>query len=180
MRFTRELEESVLTNLAYRPDSHLVFAPGDYRADGRIMVYRDNLGTTIQHRLYRQLVGPIPRGKYLTRTCTETRCVNPHHYRLTSTTRARPATCPNGHPYTSDNTLPTGRARCRICKENRLARHRKTGRKAGYCKRGHRLTKQNSYLYVDRMGREHRRCKICHLERVRTARTGRRNGENNE
>lgn len=180
MRFTQQLEAEVLEALARAPDMHLRFQPEDYRPDGTIMVYRDNLAETLHRRLYKEVVGDIPRGMYLKKSCTVTRCVNPHHYRLEKASRARHATCPNGHPYTPENTLPTGRLRCRTCRDERLEKSRKTKRRKGVCVNGHPITGDNVYEYTDVSGRVHRRCRQCHLERVRKARTGKAetNGEN--
>lgn len=183
MRYSDELEKSVLRAITASPTSDIVFAEEDYRADGHIMVYRDNLSEMLHRRLYRLIVGKIPSGMYLTRTCSSTRCVNPHHYRLTRYARALPDTCPNGHRYTPANTRSTGHARCRTCYENRLARRRKGTLRKGYCKNGHQLTADNVYVSSDADGRQHRRCKTCHLERVRALRAGRKNtttGENND
>lgn len=175
MRYTTDLENTLVATIGEHPASHIVFDPEDYRADGRIMIYRDNLGQTLQVRLFTILIGTVPRGWYLRRTCPDARCVNPHHFSLTKTTRARPEFCPNGHRYTPANTLPDGRARCRSCYEARLARRRKTGRKFGYCRNGHELTEDNVYTFTDVRGRVHRRCKTCHLERVRAKRIGSHN-----
>lgn len=159
---------------------HLRFQPEDYRADGTIMVYRDNLAQTLHRRLYKEIIGDIPRGMYLRKSCTTERCVNPHHYRLEKASRARHAACIHGHPYTPENTLPGGRLRCRKCREERLEKSRKTARRKGVCVNGHKLTDDNVYTYTDVRGRVHRRCKHCHLERVRKSRAGssKTNGDN--
>jgi hypothetical protein len=167
--YSKKLEADVLTALARAPDAHLRFQPDDYRPDGTIIVYRDNLSETLHRRLYRQVIGPVPSGLYLKKFCNTDRCLNPHHYRLEKASRPPRATCPNGHPYTKANLLE-GRNKCRTCKENRLAKRRKGVQRKDYCKQGHKLTPSNVYRWKDVRGRAHRRCKTCHLERVRAAR----------
>jgi hypothetical protein len=172
MRYTANLEASVLQALARAPDAHLRFQPGDYRPDGTIVVYRGDVKDTLHRRLYKLQIGPIPRGRSLTRICPLQGCVNPHHHRLVQATHPPRESCPNGHPYTKANTLK-GRIKCRACRDARAERRKASStRRAGYCKHNHKLTKSNVYRWVDVSGREHRRCKTCHLERIRNKRAG--------
>lgn len=82
------------------------------------------------HRLiYEVLVGPIPDGYHLHHLCHNTLCCNPEHLEPvtskehlfrgnTITVRNINAThCPQGHPYSLENTYydPTGGRRCRLC-----------------------------------------------------------------
>lgn len=92
--------------------------------------------------IYELLVGPVPDGLHLDHTChnrdplcpgkecKHRLCVNPDHLEpVTQSENVRRAafsraTCPNGHPYTPENTRidrKTGGRRCRTC-HNRKAR----------------------------------------------------------
>jgi hypothetical protein len=115
------------------------------------------------HRLtYTLLIGPIPAGQTLDhlchnadhscpggRTCPHRACVNPSHMepvragenqrrgRGPANTKRRHAAvthCPQGHPYTLENTLlwrsgKWTKRRCKTCESQRIARRRTTGRK---------------------------------------------------
>ena len=82
------------------------------------------------HRLvYAALIGPIPEGLTLDHLCRNHDCCNPGHcepvtnkeniLRGTCPTavNARKTHCPQGHPYSEENTQvgPTGWRYCRIC-----------------------------------------------------------------
>lgn len=90
--------------------------------------------TWLTHRLaYEVMVGPIPDGLVIDHLCRQRACVNPDHLepvtnrenllRGETLTAAEAATthCPQGHPYTPENTYlrpdrPMGRC-CRMCRQ---------------------------------------------------------------
>lgn len=91
---------------------------------------------------YLLLVGPIPEGLQLDHLCRTPRCVNPAHLepvtQLENTmrgesfavTNALKTHCPNGHPYSIENTLhsrTSGRI-CRICRRAREASYKRARR----------------------------------------------------
>jgi len=93
---------------------------GIFCADGR---------TVRAHRwLYERLRDPIPKGLEPDHLCRARACVNPDHLELvtrkinigrgeTGENQRRKTHCPQGHPYTEENTIrnrPTWR-RCKIC-----------------------------------------------------------------
>lgn len=174
MRFTQAREAEVIEFLRRYPDECLTI-PALERADGSIVIRRDGLEIRLHRYLWRVTGAgpPLTRWMWLLRTCSTPRCVNPRHYeKSTRPTRGRTATrCRNGHEYTPANTIATGPHRCRKCKEARDARRRRTDQRAGYCRKHHRLTKTNVYVWTDRNGVVHRRCRTCKLAAVRAARS---------
>lgn len=172
MRYTAARDAEVREYLRRHPQECLTI-PSLERADGSIIIRRDGLEMRLHRYLARELLGlRLTRWMWLLPTCDTRGCINPRHYeKSTRPKRGRTATkCRNGHEYTPQNTIADGPLRCRACKEARLARARKTGRRKGYCLHGHRLTKKNTYTWTDPQGRVHRRCRTCKLDAVRTAR----------
>lgn len=96
----------------------------------------------IHRYIYTQVHGPIPDGLEIDHLCRATRCVNPAHLEavtpLENTARshgnASKTECPQGHPYTPDNTYNGSANRkhrlCRICTLERQADWRR--RHPGY------------------------------------------------
>lgn len=173
MRFSRSLEAEVIASIEKDQDICVVFPKAMYKADGSIPVHRDNISMLMHRYLYLILLGELDRKLFLLPNCPTEGCMNPFHRRLATMpygTRSRKA-CPNGHPYTDDNSLQ-GRDRCKICRDARLARRRSSGTypRATTCKQGHALTAKNVYTNVDKAGRTHRRCRRCTLDRTRAAR----------
>jgi hypothetical protein len=130
MRFTRALEEQIVEAITTNPEDHIVLPSEMYRPDGLILIHRDNLSYAIHRYLYGKLVRPLKRGEYLLPRCKVRGCINPlePHRKLSNSPhpgQAANRTCPNGHEYTRENTLPASeRNRCRQCKQERLARRR--------------------------------------------------------
>jgi hypothetical protein len=77
---------------------------------------------------YIETIGPIPDGLHLDHLCRITHCVNPYH--LEPVTQAENnrrqfavvTHCPQGHPYTPDNTYRFACTNSRVCKT--CAKHR--------------------------------------------------------
>jgi hypothetical protein len=77
------------------------------------------------HRFaYELLIGPIPLGLQLDHLCRNTGCVNPQHLEPVTGTEnlrrqgAAKSACPQGHPYTPENTYlrkVVGHRQCRTC-----------------------------------------------------------------
>jgi len=110
------------------------------------IAYRDELGygkvrwagrIQVAHRVaYELVVGPILEGLTLDHLCRNRGCVNPAHLEPVSlgenilrgntfqAVNAAKTSCPQGHPYDSENTYwhkatsryPSGRRECRICR----------------------------------------------------------------
>lgn len=89
----------------------------------------------VSHRFaYEQLVGPIPEGLQLDHLCRNRACVNPQHlepvtqqiniwrgFSIVTANRLK-THCPQGHPYTAENTYlhPKNNGRiCRACARER-------------------------------------------------------------
>ena len=84
----------------------------------------------LAHRwAYEHAVGPVPDGMQLDHLCRNRSCVNPDHLEPVTpaenqarAAKARITECPQGHPYTEENTLLSngGRhRRCRACTTER-------------------------------------------------------------
>lgn len=89
------------------------------------------------------LVGAVDDGYQIDHLCKNTLCVNPDHLEPVpprvnllrsgawSGVNARKTSCPNNHPYTSENTrVYRGKRHCRACNRDRLARRRKNLKEA--------------------------------------------------
>lgn len=83
--------------------------------------------TRSAHRwAYETFVGPVPPGLQLDHLCRVRRCVNPSHLEPVTAwennhrsplTNAAKTQCPQGHPYSPENTYvaPSNRRFCRTC-----------------------------------------------------------------
>jgi HNH endonuclease len=107
--------------------------PRDEHNYGRISVGYFQHGA---HRfVYQALVGPIPDGLQLDHLCRNPPCVNPAHLEpvtprenllrgdTIAAANAAKTHCPQGHPYSPENTrLASGKRRCRRCESAAGAR----------------------------------------------------------
>lgn len=92
---------------------------------------------------WEQVNGPVPEGLVLDHICENPPCVRVEHLRLAtqqenicrgvgaSAVNARKKSCPQGHPYSPDNTFIRSGARvCKKCSRARDARKRLAQRRA--------------------------------------------------
>lgn len=150
------------------------------------------------HRFaYEALVGAIPDGLVLDHEChnkdadcaggggcLHRRCVNPAHLRAVThrenslsgksvwAVNARKTHCPQGHPYSEENTIvhPVGRNTVRVCRICLAARSKGGGTMPRpvartHCHQGHAYSEENTY----RPPSGGRKCRAC--RRVRRRRT---------
>lgn len=94
-------------------------------------------GRTAHRQMWLTVVGPIDDGLHLDHLCRNRACVNPDHMEpVTPGTnirrgvgvggwKRRTTHCPQGHPYSEENTLVyKGMRSCRICKREQVRRWR--------------------------------------------------------
>ena len=98
--------------------------------------YHDNRRTLAHRWLYEETHGPVPEGLELDHLCRVRNCVNPDHLEAVthqvntlrgvgaSAKNATKTHCPQGHPYSPENTRTEsgGRRRCRTCAAAAMAR----------------------------------------------------------
>jgi hypothetical protein len=163
MRFPREMERQMMHTIISTPDAHVTVEPEAYRADGFVVIYRDNLAKLLHRYLHDRLISPVTRGAYLERTCHNERCVNPYHHRITKRSGKPRTHCPNRHRYTPKTTHVDrhGVRHCLTCRAEKNARRRKGTLARGVCAKGHKITPENDYPWTDRQGRVHHRCAKC-------------------
>lgn len=146
------------------------------------------------HRwLYCKLVGPVADDLVLDHLCRVRHCVNPDHLepvpngenvRRGDNANALKTHCPQGHAYTTANTLARVRTEgwasrhCRECENARRRRATEERRSANgldpytppaertHCPQGHPYDAANSSVSTE----GHRRCRACARERVRRSR----------
>lgn len=116
----------------------LIKGYGRFRTGGR-----GSLVVSAHRWAYEQEHGPIPEGFHLHHTCGERACVNPDHLELLSASE-------HTHRH-------RGKAVERIKKLPRT-----------HCRRGHEMTPENTYTWMDRKtDRMQRRCRTCEVLRYR-------------
>jgi len=164
--------DEILATLRDDPDICLVFNERITRQRRAVVFRQGGRLWRMPRWLYAQLHGEEPPG-YLVNDwpCRTIGCQNPNHHRLTTRPGepGRPKDrCPRGHAYTPGNirTTKTG-PKCRRCNDARLAKRRITDRRAGWCGAGHRLTDRTAYVWTDKDGHPHRRCRRCARRNMR-------------
>lgn len=126
------------------------------------------------HRFsYEHFHAIIPDGYVVDHKCRVSACVNPNHLQaITVHENSRKDNpnihkthCPQGHPYTKENTLGTKRRsrQCKTCarERQRIKQNWQGGphnRDKTHCKHGHEFTSENTYVRPDRGTRECREC----------------------
>jgi hypothetical protein len=165
-RLSPYLVEQIVSTLTLNPDRCVVMALG---MNPSPRITRDGKRWSLHRYLYWRATGvELPRTLALLEGgCLTRGCINPHHRKVSSVRGTGPRTaCPNGHEYTPSNIMHGhGRYKCLTCHEARLARRRTTEFRRGWCRQGHRLSRDNVYLWTDASGKTHRRCRRCQLDR---------------
>jgi hypothetical protein len=92
--------------------------------------YAGRKGLSVHRLAYELSVGPIPPGLVIDHLCRVHNCVNPDHLEPVTNREnvlrgiglavihKNTTQCPQGHPYSSDNTYisPQGKRGCRVCR----------------------------------------------------------------
>lgn len=133
---------------------------------------------------YEMLVGPIPEGMQIDHLCRTPLCVRALDHLEPVTQRenilrgtgfsalnARKTHCPQGHPFSEENTYYTehGSRRCRTCSREHKERERRAAgvplgnKRKTHCRNGHPFDEVNTRTTPD--GK--RVCRTCHRENER-------------
>lgn len=162
--------EEMVRTLQRDPDLCLVLHEDMWPDTGMPRVQRDGKRWSLHRYLLFRVTAEEPKESLLA-ACPTYRCLNPFHFERSMRRGRRVVThCPNGHEYTPRNTEKHGKYKCKTCREARLARKRKGEYGRGYCRHGHKLTKNNVYLYTTASGRTFRKCRRCQLSNQRAYR----------
>jgi len=100
--------------------------------------FKYQYSTVLSHRwLWLELVGPIPDRMHLDHLCRNRKCCNPDHLEVVTarvnilrgaglaSMNAKKTACPQGHPFTAENTrTASGRRWCRPCGRARQRAYR--------------------------------------------------------
>lgn len=153
MRLSPAAEDALLAQAHADRDVCLVLEDQHYSTNGTVRVTRQHRQVTLHRRLYERTFGSIP-ARFLLAVCGNSRCLQPyHHYPSdaprTSYTPPRPR--PAGGPTAAE------RARART-----------------QCPQGHAYTPENTHLWTDRDGYEHRGCIRCRRRRAQEQRNRRK------
>lgn len=159
--------ENMVRTLREDRDICLVLNPSMRPTTGMPRVHREG-GLIYLHRYLLLRVTEQPFRESLLAACPTPGCVNPFHFERSMRRGRRVIThCPNGHEYTPDNVEKHGKYKCKTCRASRLARRRVGEHGAGYCRNGHRLTKNNRYVITTSDGKQVRPCRTCRIEAQR-------------
>jgi hypothetical protein len=149
MRFTKAREADLINEIAEAPDRCVVLPREVYREDGNILIFRDGLAQFLHRYLYEQMVGPLPRGRFLVRTCGTVGCQNPFatHREVTDTSREKRGVKPR--PTTGGPAAP------------------EINRSKTHCPQNHEYTEENTYTWTGKDGYTRRKCRACTIARTR-------------
>ena len=99
--------------------------------------------TTTAHRwIYERLHGELPRKIVVHHKCGTKLCVRPDHLQAVTNSEnllfERKDICPNGHPWSSENTydVHAGERHCRVCGRERARKVRQERKEKGLTARG--------------------------------------------
>jgi hypothetical protein len=153
VRLTEDAEQRLLADVAASPRAHLILGPVTppqvgiepyVRADGSILIYRDGLAERLHRRLFRIVVDPELGRRRIVPSCGVWGCQNPLHFALSE----------HGSKHRPDGEEPVERPHRAPDAAARNAR-RTT------CPQHHPYSPENTYVWKDPQGREHRACRAC-------------------
>lgn len=166
-RLSHWIVEDMVATLTRDPDICLVLNPEMVPKTGMPRVVRDGKRYLLHRYLLFRHSGREPREALLA-ACPTPGCLNPYHFERSMRRSRKIVThCPNGHEYEPHNVVKGQRYKCLICHEMNKARRRKGEFGQGYCPRGHRHTKTNTYITRRDDGTTRKRCRKCALETQR-------------
>jgi hypothetical protein len=134
--------------LRRHPDEHLVLPAGRYTKDVRVLVEVDGLRVSLHRWLYRETVGPLGDREFLLPDCGTEGCQTPTHRFLS----------PSPHRLGPSSAAP------RILLGTPRAWEINAAKT--HCPQGHEYSPQNNYIWVDKKGRRHRKCRRCTIFRA--------------
>lgn len=148
MLSTEQLWRLVIA-IRVQPTHHVVaFDPTGLQPNGRMLIEVDGL-RIYQHRwLYMQLIGKLTKRDYLLLSCGVMGCQNPYHFEK-SRSPVRPL--PRAERGKNLRRAPA------TARENAAKTH---------CPQNHEYTPENTYLWTDKRGYVHRKCRTCALRRA--------------
>lgn len=165
MRYTPEIEQKIIEQIARTPDSPIILPDWAYGARDQPQVYVDSMPTELLRHLYTVAVADLPE-EWTVRNPphVDPRNVNPLLAVVLRSRRAR-AACPNGHVYSDADWVEGVGYRCQTCRlatrERRVTNRPSVAdvnRKKRTCPKGHKLVKRKN-------GK--RRCLECPREATR-------------
>lgn len=137
--------------------------------DARRIVDHDGLRMALHRAVFIAAGGLLSPQQYLLQDCQTTGCLQPEHFTVSSTPFRGMSRCRNGHKYTEEDRLPSGRMQCHICRSRRIARRPKSGGPSSaeinaakkFCPQGHEYTVANTYIEQTKAGHRKRHCVAC-------------------
>lgn len=167
IRLTHWVVEDMVRTLMRDNDVCMVLNPDMRPKAGMPRVDRDGHKWYL-HRYLLHRVSGRETDECLLAACPTSGCVNPFHFERSRRRGRRVIThCPNGHEYTPENIERRGAYKCKTCRKARLARNRKGEHGRGYCRKGHRFTKKNTYVITAADGTTSRKCRTCTIDNQR-------------
>lgn len=175
---TREDEDALVHAVIADPEQHVIVDEENYDKGHRVLLTRDGLRIFLHRQLYKRVIGTLDPNEFLVKSCDSEWCVNPLHFILSAGPGGnRKGYCRNGHEYTEADLRSNGGRECRQCAREREQRrvrkrvrggnpHYVTERNRRFCPHGHRYTTSNTYIWTDKKGNDHRKCKTCTVIRA--------------